>query len=89
MSEFDKVCRGLQLMGCSYFYSTDGKNVFINAYNKLRATGVEDIHPEVHVTVRWKFSKRHADGISEERYEWVTRDLDNEPNREQIQEILS
>lgn len=89
MSEFDKVCRGLQLIGCSYFFSTDGDNVFVNAYNRLRATGIEDPRPAAHVTVRWKFSKRHLDGVAEQFFQWVDRDLDSEPNREQIQEILS
>lgn len=89
MSEFDKVCHGLQLMGCTYFYSTDGDNVFINAYNRLRMTGIEDPRPAAHVTVRWKFSKRHLDGVAEQFFQWVDRDLDSEPNREQIQEILS
>lgn len=89
MSEFDKVCRGLQLIGCSYFFSTDGVNVFVNAYKKLRMTGIEDPRPTALVTVRWKFSKRYIDGVAEEFFQWVDRDLDSEPNREQIQEILS
>lgn len=89
MSEFDKVCRGLQMMGCSYFFSTDGENVFVNAYNKLRMTKIDDPRPIAHVTVRWKFSKCRLDGVAEQFYQWVDRDLDREPNREQIQKILS
>lgn len=89
MSEFDKVCRGLQLIGCSYFFSTDGDNVFVNAYNLLRMTGIEDPRPEAHVTVRWKFSKRNLDGVAEQFFQWMERDLNSEPSREQIQEILS